>query len=554
MTTGLMSAGDWVTLAREMLKVAREEVGTREDPPGSNLGPITKYMVPKPGPAVTHGPDWCAYFSYWVLMTAASNTKNAIASDCSLRPRVLDAKADCETMGYFHRQEPRAGEFAFYLSGHHMGVVTGYDRVSGLVHTIEGNVSTNAVATRHSPKSAFSGFGCPFIVEGWDLRPERGVPWISSSTGPSGTRSTMSTPAQAPFADLRGRDYVSSPERFLPTSGEMAQIGTRVSALPPGAAPGLSVKLARPIGPNGRLMDAEFFTANWISRKAGVPLPLDDGKAPLLGTGVLDPLFGSAPVSTGIHQKQRTYPVSHWPGRDGARWLIVDCVGEPTREDDDALPFTWARAANTTGDPFSAGSVAAPLLWLAGSRSHANHARRCPASRNASELIALWIAATSEEWHGGALCATTVPEALSIVLNSLTPADPFPWDGVMLWAFATLGERKQRDTAPVRLREEPLLTAQGVREMLMARQPRAMHNSCDLLVVDRHPSLVPIPLGDDGKSPAMGWVRYIDWLSDMSVYPVERTMGMSSVPWSLVQLGRTIRERSAMRRTAARGR
>ena len=58
-------------LIAEVLKVARNEIGVKEVPPGSNSGPrVEEYLK-----SVNLGPDnaWCAAFVYWCFKQASEN-------------------------------------------------------------------------------------------------------------------------------------------------------------------------------------------------------------------------------------------------------------------------------------------------------------------------------------------------------------------------------------------------------------------------------------------------------------------------------------------------
>lgn len=135
------------TLTQQALETAITQLGQKEDPIGSNRGPmVDKYLLAvglKPGYA------WCQAFVYWCYATAAAQRsekcpaiRTAGVQDCwrktpqAQRITRRDALADLTQIkpGY---------QFVMLFSGGmgHTGIV---EKVEGsFIHTIEGNSNSN---------------------------------------------------------------------------------------------------------------------------------------------------------------------------------------------------------------------------------------------------------------------------------------------------------------------------------------------------------------------------------------------------------------------------
>jgi len=127
------------SIPEQMLKIAAKELGTREDPPGSNDSPrIAQYRTA--GPPAGVGP-WCAYFVSWVSRRAGVPLGDqGFAS--------VDALwAWAEQTGRA-AQSPKPGDLIVW--DEHVGIVERID-ADGTIHTIEGNSSDEVARRTHSP-------------------------------------------------------------------------------------------------------------------------------------------------------------------------------------------------------------------------------------------------------------------------------------------------------------------------------------------------------------------------------------------------------------------
>jgi hypothetical protein len=143
--------------AVELLSIASAEIGTREEPDGSNGGPRVDVYTGR------WRVSWCALWASWVLKQTSWNPwKKPIAAVVRIRDWALDVKLYESSEAY----EPRPGDLFIMLTkgaegvdtGHgHVGIVLSYDKDKREIRTIEGNAS-NAVRSLKRPRSAIAGF------------------------------------------------------------------------------------------------------------------------------------------------------------------------------------------------------------------------------------------------------------------------------------------------------------------------------------------------------------------------------------------------------------
>jgi hypothetical protein len=123
---------------QRVLAVAAGEIGTVEDPPGSNAGPrVEEYLATV---HLTRGNPWCAAFVAWVGVTAVGVAWPVpLVGGCA----TLGEWAQKEHVRYLHPQvgdigllySPRRQRFA------HTFFVSGGPDAAGARETIEGNTS-----------------------------------------------------------------------------------------------------------------------------------------------------------------------------------------------------------------------------------------------------------------------------------------------------------------------------------------------------------------------------------------------------------------------------
>ena len=120
----------------DLLKVARREVGTKEQPPNSNK---VKYNTAYYGREISGSAyPWCCAFIWWLFR------------ECNASPLFFGGKktASCTTLMNFYKQQgqfsktPRVGSLVFYNWGKgntakHIGIVTSVG--NGSITAIEGN-------------------------------------------------------------------------------------------------------------------------------------------------------------------------------------------------------------------------------------------------------------------------------------------------------------------------------------------------------------------------------------------------------------------------------
>lgn len=129
-----------------IVAIAQSQIGVSESYDNCNCGEVTKY-----GGAT--GQPWCAYFVSWVYRQAGYNM-----------PSIGGAKVLYDWFGANQIQIPKSsggpepGDIIYFSYGH-VGIVESFE--NGIIHTIEGNVSSHSVARRnHSFQSSeVVGFG-----------------------------------------------------------------------------------------------------------------------------------------------------------------------------------------------------------------------------------------------------------------------------------------------------------------------------------------------------------------------------------------------------------
>jgi hypothetical protein len=129
----------------EAIKTARQEIGVREDPPGSNSGPrIKEYLN-----SVKLGPDypWCAAFVYWCFEQASVrlNRVNPVVrtAACMNHWKRTKGVKILTLEAVYNPLLIEPGDVFIISLGHgkgHTGIVTGIE--DDYIQTIEGN--TNA--------------------------------------------------------------------------------------------------------------------------------------------------------------------------------------------------------------------------------------------------------------------------------------------------------------------------------------------------------------------------------------------------------------------------
>jgi uncharacterized protein (TIGR02594 family) len=122
------------------LAVARQEIGTAEDPPGSNRGPrVNEYQ------GGDKGQYWCAHFVSWCFEQSGGSPFGHEPSVAELR-RWAEGKGKYVTAG---SAAPGAGDVftmqrrdkAGKVVGGHTGFIQSYDAKKNTVRTVEGNIS-----------------------------------------------------------------------------------------------------------------------------------------------------------------------------------------------------------------------------------------------------------------------------------------------------------------------------------------------------------------------------------------------------------------------------
>lgn len=136
------------TLGARALTVAEGELGVREQPARSNSGPrVREYQAATWLPGT--GWPWCAAFCCWAYKQAGYVFPDRSAGAWDLVDRAVRNGWGVSTAP----AAARPGDLvAFRVGSGHIALFERYDARTGLVHTIDGNVS-NMVARRARPAS-----------------------------------------------------------------------------------------------------------------------------------------------------------------------------------------------------------------------------------------------------------------------------------------------------------------------------------------------------------------------------------------------------------------
>lgn len=152
-----------------IVEVALEELdrGVREEPPGSNRGPLVDRYLPS-WTLTNPGPAWCAFFACWVLRQALGKIPTG-----SVRGGVHALKKDAENRGLYRDKgayDPAPGDVFVMDMGRgtgHVGFVIGYS--GELIETIEGNSGDRVRAgVRKLSDPKLIGFICTVPKERFD--------------------------------------------------------------------------------------------------------------------------------------------------------------------------------------------------------------------------------------------------------------------------------------------------------------------------------------------------------------------------------------------------
>lgn len=127
-------------LSDKAIEIAVGQIGTKEDPIGSNKGPQVDQYLKSVG--LDGGYSWCMAFVYWCFNEAAKTAAPIGATPLYQTAGVLDA--------WIHRTKnqehtPQAGDIFIMDLGHgngHTGIVEKIN-TDGTLGTIEGNTNDN---------------------------------------------------------------------------------------------------------------------------------------------------------------------------------------------------------------------------------------------------------------------------------------------------------------------------------------------------------------------------------------------------------------------------
>jgi CHAP domain len=144
-----------MTSPNDVLKLARAELGTTENPVGSNHVKYCDWYYGVPGSRAA----WCGIFVSWVMYHAGLPLPFTISKGFAA---VRAGVAGFQTRGQWHTSNPRVGDVAFFTYSH-VGIVESVQR-DGSIVTIEGNSSHRVQRLRH-PQSTIRGYGRPKYSE-----------------------------------------------------------------------------------------------------------------------------------------------------------------------------------------------------------------------------------------------------------------------------------------------------------------------------------------------------------------------------------------------------
>jgi uncharacterized protein (TIGR02594 family) len=144
------------TQGKQAMQVARQEIGVKEQPKGSNRGPrVDEYQGSK------KGQYWCAHFVSWCIEQTGTSPFGHVASVATIR-RWGQRNGKYSSVD---NATPEAGDIftkarrddAGKIVGGHIGFVQSYDAKNKNIFTVEGN-SGDAVQERTRNTSTLDGF------------------------------------------------------------------------------------------------------------------------------------------------------------------------------------------------------------------------------------------------------------------------------------------------------------------------------------------------------------------------------------------------------------
>lgn len=145
----------------DIVRIAQEQLGLREDPDGCNCGPqIQKFLGSSPGEA------WCADFVSWVYREAGHPFSGGLDGGWRV-PGVFGMHGWLKANGIWHDRgpgdTPQPGDIIVFRDDDHVGIVEVLDGTT--VRTIEGNTS-NEVGRR-----SYSDYTTNPEILGWGRMP-----------------------------------------------------------------------------------------------------------------------------------------------------------------------------------------------------------------------------------------------------------------------------------------------------------------------------------------------------------------------------------------------
>lgn len=146
-------------LKEKVLEVATSQIGQKEEPKGSNSGPmVDKYLA---AAGVPKGSAWCMSFVYWCTSEAAKalNLQNPLFRTGGVMNQWYHVPATMKV------HEPQAGDIFIMEFAHGLGHTGFVEKVEGtMIATIEGNSNEDGSregfeVCRHTrPITAIKGF------------------------------------------------------------------------------------------------------------------------------------------------------------------------------------------------------------------------------------------------------------------------------------------------------------------------------------------------------------------------------------------------------------
>lgn len=140
------------SVGQKMVALAQNEIGVKEQPPGSNDSPrIKEYRSATAGSGV--GP-WCAYFTSWLAKSAGAPVGEQGQGFGSVDALYSWAQRNGRATQNGPGVTPAPGDMIVF--DEHIGLVESVD-ADGTVHTIEGNSSDQVIRRTH-PQGAAVGY------------------------------------------------------------------------------------------------------------------------------------------------------------------------------------------------------------------------------------------------------------------------------------------------------------------------------------------------------------------------------------------------------------